>query len=233
MLTFKSHGLLALALVPLLSLGVGCSHGSDSTTDTDFGNNDPSIVVALGDSITFGYGDSFVYSCSESYRGSIGFCPRLAGLTGKTVINEGRCGETSGEGLDRITSVLQRWRPGVVLLDYSPNDILNGTADVIRNLRGMIAIARANKTIPVLGTLVPEVGEHAGWEGFVVPLNAQILALCEEEGLQCADHHTAFATDPGFIASPYTLLSPDGEHPNAAGYELMAETWRMPLMRVY
>jgi lysophospholipase L1-like esterase len=231
MLAFIRHGLLALAIVPLLSLGGGCSNGSDSSTD--FGNNDPSLVVALGDSITFGYGDSYVYSCSESYRGTIGFCPRLAGLTGKTVINEGRCGETSGEGLDRINDVLQRWRPGVVLLDYSPNDILNGTEEVIRNLRGMIAAARANKTVPVLGTLVPAVGEHAGWEGFIVPLNAQILALCEEEGLQCADHHTAFVTDPGFIASPYTLLTLDGEHPNGAGYELMAETWRKPLLRVY
>ena len=82
---------------PLLALGVGCSRGSFSTTDTDFGNNDPSLVVALGDSITFGYGDTYVFSCGETYRrGTIGFCPRLAGLTGKTVINGGGSGETWG-----------------------------------------------------------------------------------------------------------------------------------------
>ena len=74
--------------------------------------------------------------------------------------------------------------------------------DVIRNLRGMIAAARANKTVPVLGTLVPAVGEHAGWERFIVALNAQILALCEEEGLQCADHHKASSTTPALSLRP-------------------------------
>ena len=62
--------------------------------------------------------------------------------------------------------MLQRWRPGVILIDYSPNDIFNGSDAVIRNLRSMIAAARANKTVPILGTLVPAVGEHAGWELF-------------------------------------------------------------------
>jgi len=235
MFSFRRLGLhdltRGLAAVVLLALGAGCTGGSDSTTD--FGDNDPSIVAAIGDSITFGKHDMGIDSCAHSYRATIGFCPRLQGLTGKTVFNEGECGEKSSDGLDRIDSVLQRLRPGVILIDYSPNDIVYGSDATIQNLRAMIAIARSNKTVPILGTLVPAVGDHSGWEPFIKDLNAKILALCAEEGLACADHYAAFTNDPGFMETPYALLFEDGLHPNSAGYELMAETWRRPLMRQY
>jgi len=235
MFTFNSNRFSSLARLlaatALLALGVGCHHGSDSSTD--FGDNDASVVVGLGDSITFGIYDTGVDSCSESYRSTAGYCPRLEGLSGKTVVNAGKCGEDSSEGLARISKALDRWRPGVILIDYSPNDLFNGVDAVISNLREMIAIARANKTVPILGTLVPAVGEHAGWESFIETLNPKILALCDEEGVPCADHHKAFVNNSSYIETPYALLSEDGLHPNAAGYELMAETWREPLMRQY
>jgi lysophospholipase L1-like esterase len=231
MLTFKRIRTLAggLAFVPLLAFGAGCHHDSA----TDFGDNDPSIVVGLGDSITFGIFDTGVESCSESYRSTAGYCPRLEGLSGKTVINEGVCGEESSGGLSRISGVLARWKPGVILIDYSPNDIFNGSDAVISNLREMIATARANKTVPILGTLVPAVGEHQGWEPFIETLNPKILALCKEEDVPCADHYKAFVNNSSYIEMPYSLLSSDGLHPNSAGYELMAETWREQLMRQY
>jgi len=218
------------ALLLLALAGGGCSGGGDST---DFGDNDPSIVVAIGDSITFGNHDNGIDSCDEMYREIHGFCPRLEGLTGKTVINQGECGEKSAGGLDRIGDVLAAYRPGVILIDYSPNDVFEGSNAVIGNLREMIAIARENKTVPILGTLVPAVGEHEGWMPFIKDLNTKILALCEEEDVPCADHFRAFVNDASYQEMPYSLLDTDGLHPNSAGYELMAETWREQLMRQY
>jgi lysophospholipase L1-like esterase len=220
----------AIGLAVLLTVGSGCSKDDQKN---DFGDNDTSIVVAIGDSITFGKHDGGLETCDHAYRNLVGFCPRLQGLTGKTVGNEGECGETSYGGLDKIESVLQRWRPSVILIDYSPNDLPYGASATIANLRGMIAAARANKTVPVLGTLVPAVGDHEGWEPYIEDVNARILALCSEEKLSCADHYKAFVNDPGFKESPYALLDEDGLHPNSAGYTLMAETWREPLMSQY
>ena len=227
---------LALALTFALGLTVaGCSSGSSGPEDTDpdFGTNDPAVVVGLGDSITFGLFDAGVVTCDEQFRATAGFCPRLARLTSKIVINEGVCGETSQDGAARVAGVLQRWKPGVLLIDYSPNDLFVGTDAVIDNLRLMISAARENKTVPVIGTLVPAVGAHQGWEPFVEGLNARIRALCRQEGIEYADHWQAFTDNPGFASDPYTLLSEDGLHPNAAGYQLMAKTWRWPLLRVY
>ena len=219
-----------LAAVMLLALGSSCSGGA---ANTDFGDNDPSIVVALGDSITFGKHDQGIDACGTAYRGRLGFCTRLQETTGKTMINEGVCGERSGGGLSRINEVLKRWRPAVLLIDYSPNDVVYGPDESILNLRALIAAARANKTVPILGTLTPAVGDHEAWEPFIVTMNARILALCDEEKVACADHYQAFTGDSGFRDTPYTLLDDDGLHPNTAGYTLMAETWREPLMRLF
>ena len=211
--------------------GGGCSDSSPSGADS--GPSDPAIVVALGDSITFGVMDREVENCEESHRGQGGFCPPLQALSGKTIVNAGVCGEDSYGGVSRINGVLKLWRPGVILIDYSPNDVPNGRDVVISNLRVMIDAARENHAVPIIGTLLPTAGEHSGLNLFIVRLNAQIRALCAELGLECADHYAAFVHDSYFQSSPFTRLSEDGLHPNHAGYALMAQTWARSLRRVY
>lgn len=225
-------GLLAVALV---IAGGGCHSGGSSAVDEldPDRTNDRSIVVALGDSITFGVQDTNVEDCSQSNRGAGGFCPPLAARLDKTVVNAGRCGDDSFGGVNRINDVLRRFRPSVILLDFSPNDLVFGAETTIDNLRIMVDAARANRTVPIIGTLVPATSYHSGWNPFIVDVNNRILALCAEQGLECADHYAAFVEDPGFQASPYALLAEDGLHPNHAGYALMAETWYRSVRRVY
>lgn len=225
-------GTIALALAIAAS---GCKKDHSSAVDDldPEGLNDPSIVVALGDSITFGVMDMGVETCDDSSRGSIGFTPPLAALSGKTVINAGICGEDSFGGVNRINNILHRFHPSVILIDYSPNDIDSGPRGNVSNLRLMIDAALKNHTVPIIGTLVPSAGEHAGWEVYSEAVNPMILDLCSEMGVECADHHKAFEDDAGFQSSPFALLSEDGLHPNHAGYALMADTWNKRLRRVY
>ena len=232
--TLRVFAVRAVLSLTLAIAGGGLSGCSSPTGgDSEPGNSDPSIVVALGDSITFGVMDRYVEVCDESHRGAGGFCPPLQSLTGKTVVNAGVCGEDSYGGVSRINGVLRLWRPGVILIDYSPNDLSNGRDAVISNLRIMIAAARKHNAVPIIGTLLPTAGEHSGLNLFIVRLNDQIRALCAEEGLECADHHSVFVHDPSFKGSPFSRLSEDGLHPNHAGYALMARTWSESLQRVY
>ena len=232
----SSRRTLALALALALAIaGGGCHSGGSSAVDEldPDRTNDRSIILALGDSITFGVMDTNVESCSQSNRGKGGFCPPLAALLDKTVVNAGVCGEDSSGGVERVSGLLRRFRPSVILIDYSPNDLFNGADFVINNLRVMIDAARSNHTVPIIGTLVPASSYHSGWNPFILDVNSRILALCAEQGLECADHHKAFVDSPDFQASPYALLSEDGLHPNHAGYVLMAETWYRSVRRVY
>jgi lysophospholipase L1-like esterase len=231
------RGFAAAAALALAVAGGGCTHTKHSSPtavdiDPDFGSNDPSVVVAIGDSITFGVLDTNVPGCGGSYRGLGGFCPILQSLTGKTVINEGVCGEESFDGVDRINDVLRRWRPGVILIDYGVNDLFYPTNSVIDNLRIMVDAARRNHTVPILGTLVPAARGYAWLNPDIERVNAQIRALCAEQGLECADHYAAFESDPRFRSDSEALTS-DDLHPNHEGYVLMAKTWRWPLLRAY
>jgi lysophospholipase L1-like esterase len=217
-------------LTALLAAGIGCG-GSDS--GPDFGTNDPELIVAMGDSITFGLYDIGVVDCSGSYRNAGGFCPRVQALSGKTVINDGICGATSYDGAASVQRVLQRWKPGVLLIDFGANDLYYGSDDVVRNLRTIIAAATSNKTVPVIATLIPATGEHRGWEPYIEVVNQKIRDLCRELDVECADHFQAFKDDPGYAISPYSLLSADGFHPTASGFDVMARTWDKALNQVY
>ncbi|HJS36702.1 MAG TPA: GDSL-type esterase/lipase family protein, partial [Burkholderiales bacterium] len=80
------------------------------------------VVLAFGDSITFGTGD-------DTTRAELGYPPRLEALLvqrgrSAVVINAGVPGETTMEGVSRINSVLD---PGgeVLLLMEGTNDIGN------------------------------------------------------------------------------------------------------------
>lgn len=225
-------GLALLAGLALLGASA-CDHGGGGDDPPDFGTNDPELILALGDSITYGVGDFNVTDCNFS-RDTAGYPVRLAGLIGKNVLNAGQCGATSFDGAAEIDYVLQRFRPGVLLIDFSPNDIFHDMDDIVANLRTMITAAKKQKTVPVIGTLVPAAGVHSGWEPFIEALNGEIHKLAQQEQIQCADLWAAFKADPGFDANPTgTLLSVDGLHPSAAGYDVMAKTWHDTLKNVY
>lgn len=196
---------LAVALVCAALAAGGCDDGDSKLGDGhDFGDNNPDLHVAMGDSITR-LGD---------YPGI------LAGIIGKPVVNEGVPGATSGEGAARVNSVLQRHKPGFVLIMYGANDVIHqrGTDQLVANLSAMVAAARNRKTIPVIATLTPAFGGHAFMEGGIKRANERIRQLAKQESVALADVASAFDWDP-------TLLEGDGLHPNSAGRQRIADTF--------
>lgn len=73
-----------------------------------------SAVLALGDSLTFGYG-----APPEA-----AYPVQLAALTGWQVANGGVSGDTSGQALARLPALLASVRPKLVLLGIGGNDFL-------------------------------------------------------------------------------------------------------------
>lgn len=186
---------------------------SDAETNP-YGDNYPARVLALGDSVTAGSTLS-----GPSY-------PELVAVySGKQVFNEGVGGALSADGASRITPLLSVLQPGYVMILYGINDVIHlGDADwTVSNLRTMIEAARANKTVPIVGTIPPRYRGDGVFDVRHTELNAKIRAMAREEDVRLADIEVVFNYDK-------SLLQDDGFHPNEDGNQLIAVTFYMLLV---
>lgn len=187
--------------------------------------------VCFGDSMTFGVGAEsvaprFVPSPPGSYPADLQTL--LSGrYTTQTiaVLDEGISGERVDAGLRRLPRVLSSERPDALLLLEGVND-LNATdgkaqPSVVRALRDMVRLARAQGVTVFLATLPPERpgAPRAFAPGAIDPTNDQIRAMASAEGAVLVDLNRDFNGEVDL------LLGPDGLHPNAAGYQRMADSF--------
>lgn len=159
------------------------------------------VILAYGDSLTYGSGAN---SETESYPAV------LEQLSGRTVINKGIPGETTGEGLKRLSSVLLQHQPDLVILCHGGNDILRRVDKTLlaSNLEQMV------KTIKANGAEVVIIGVPMFNFGLTVPKLYPDLA----EKYQLANDMMLLAD----IVSQPDLKS-DQIHPNADGYRIFGQ----------
>ena len=191
---------------PILMLWVfillqGCADGSPSRDSLPPG----AVVLAFGDSITYGTGAQ----PGQDYPA------QLAAFTGLEVVNAGIPGDTSREARARIEAALEQYSPALMILELGGNDFLRQrqAARVKEDLRSLIHSARAAGA-EVLLVAVPRLSLARAQLGLLEdsPIYAQ---LAEEEGV------TLFDEGLSAILSE-TDLRADRIHPNARGYRQLA-----------
>ena len=199
-----------------IGLMTGCDSGGGGGGGGDLGDiggNNANLYVAIGDSTTDG-----------NNGGGDPYPPRLASMTGKTVLNMASQGEDSGGGAAKTGGILANQKPAALLVQYGAVDLIGSRSidSIIGNLRSIIQQCKANKTVPVIATLQPMVGSHSRWNGYVQDLNNQIRSLVSSEGARLADVAGKFGDGSGLIID-------DGLHPNDKGNQLMAEAFNEAL----
>ena len=159
-----------------------------------------SAILAFGNSLTFGTGAKE----NQSYP------VVLSRLIHRTVIREGVPGELSSEGLKRLPRILDKYHPQLLILCHGGNDLLRkmDTARTADHIRSMIRLALARQ-IPVVLVGVPKPSITVGIPSFYQKL-AEEFELPIEEGVV-----------RDILLNP--RLKSDQIHPNAEGYQLMAE----------
>ena len=158
------------------------------------------VVLAFGDSLTFGTGAAE----AESYPA------QLESLIGRRVVGAGIPGEVTAQALERLPAALDEHAPRLLLLCIGGNDFLRrlGNAQAERNLRAMVQLAKS-RGVSVLLIGTPEPGLLPSPPGFYAAV-AKDLGVPYEEGVI-----TEVLKDASLKSDPI--------HPNARGYRLIAE----------
>lgn len=159
------------------------------------------VVLAFGDSITFGTGTT----PAESYPSV------LEKRIGRRVVNAGVPGEVTSEGRERLASVLDEHNPAVMILCLGGNDFLRHQDETrtAENLRAMISMAKS-RGVGVVLISVPKLGFGLEVPKLFADLAKELAIPLEGKALKQ-------------ILSKRSLKS-DPIHPNAAGYSILAES---------
>jgi len=158
------------------------------------------VVLAFGDSLTFGTGASE----AESYPA------QLAQLIGRPVVRAGVPGEVSAAGLERLPAALDEHRPKLLVLCHGGNDFLRRQSkqQAADNVRAMVRMAKGRGIeVVLMGT--PEPGFSVTPPGFYAEIAKEFRIPYEGEVIG------RILKDSGLRSDPI--------HPNAQGYRLMAE----------
>ena len=168
-----------------------------------------SNIIAFGDSLTAGYGA----------KGGEDFPSRLSDLIATTVVNAGVSGDTTDEALGRIESDVLARDPRIVIVGLGGNDYLRKVAisSTEANLRRIVReIQEAGAMVVLLGFRFPSLG--ANYEEMYERV------ADEERCLLIPDLLDGILSDP--------KLKSDEIHPNARGYQLMAERIASPCRKL-
>ncbi len=157
------------------------------------------------------------------------WAPHFAGMfPGKPYINRGISGQTTPQILVRFRQDVIALKPKVVVILAGTNDIAGNTGPsslemIEGNLMSMVDLAKANGIRVVLASVLP--ADRYKWKpelrpaDTIVALNAWMKQYAAREGIVYLDYHSAMANEAHGLRAD---LSPDGVHPNEAGYRLMA-----------
>lgn len=188
--------LLATAMLLAAMLLAAC--GAKTPTLPKLGTD--AVVLAFGDSITFGTGAGE----NQSYPAV------LEALIGRKVHAAGVPGEVSAAGLARLPSAIEFYKPQLLILCHGGNDFLRktGKQQAAENIRAMVRAAR-DKGVAVMLIAVPEPG--------LLPSPADFYRdIAKEFSIPYEDGALAKILRDNELKS-------DLIHPNAKGYARLAE----------
>ena len=158
------------------------------------------VVLAFGDSLTFGTGAN-----TETSYPAV-----LEELIARKVWAAGVPGEVSAAGLARLPSALDYYQPRLLILCHGGNDFLRklGDAQAAENLRAMIRLARG-RGMDVVLVSVPKPALFPSPPDFYAEIAREFGLPLEDAAL------TTILRD--------NELKSDVAHPNAKGYAKLAE----------
>ncbi len=210
----------ALALFLSFSLLAGCTSSSSRVEKVSIPAQPPPaadtrpVIAAFGDSLTAGLG----VEPGQNYPSKLQARINAAGLSYR-VVNAGVSGDTSAQGLNRLSTV-EDLQPRIVILELGANDGLRG-----------IPLDETRKNLDTIMTRLDMAGAKVILAGMEMPPNygsEYTRGFRELFPALAKEHHAALI--PFFLAGVGgvpELNQDDGIHPTARGYDFVVDNvWK-------
>lgn len=185
--------------VLIASVFYGCQRGGDFNAIRNLQSRGEAIIC-FGDSLTEGVGAG----SGEDYPSV------LARQLPRPVVNAGRRGDTSADGLSRLDRAVLERNPRLVIVLFGGNDFLR-----------QVSVSETRKNLAAIVQRIQERG------AMVVLVGMRLGLFTDEYGPiydEIAKQHGALYIPEvlkGILSDP--RLQSDSIHPNGVGYQLMAE----------
>lgn len=201
--------LCVIMFITLLSVS-GCNQEQEKTRETEGSSGVSGTIVAVGDSLTAGFG----LDEGSSYPSLLEKKLQAAGYNYK-VVNGGVSAETSSGTLSRMEWILTL-EPDIVLLETGANDGLRGIDPQVaeKNIREILQILKERDVVVLLA------GMKMVWNlgpVYVSKFNSIYPKLAKEFDVV----YLPFFLEG--VAMKRELTLGDGVHPNAQGYKKITE----------
>ena len=184
--------------------------------------------VAFGDDITYGV-------INDQAAPEMGYVPRLDALLKENfgpseVVNEGIPGDSTLNGLGRMSDVLALHSARYLLLMEGTNDVVSLEVSVDAtafNIEQMVRKVLDLHALPVLATIIPRKDwrwDVAIYRDRITGINENIRRIARNLKLPFVDMFETYFNFPESEGGWRALLS-DAVHPNERGYEVMTQAW--------
>jgi acyl-CoA thioesterase-1 len=211
-----------LALIFAISfVFAGCGNPPGGTKP---GTQMNKTIVCFGDSLTEGYGASRpgVADKSKSYPAF------LQNKVSGPVVNSGISGDTASGGLARLDRDVLSKEPGMVIILLGANDFLRmrAASETRSDLKQIINKLKADNCKIYLASFIG----NAGWEASIFAMfpvlssSASLLSDYKKMFTELTKENRNVGYIPNIWTGVWGIHMSDPIHPNAEGYEIIANT---------
>ncbi|MBN2340525.1 MAG: SGNH/GDSL hydrolase family protein [Deltaproteobacteria bacterium] len=175
----------------------------------------PVRIVALGDSLTYGWEASFSYFDLFISKLRVDYC-------GVTIdgYNDGVCGDTAAGGQRRISDLLLRHEPNIVIVQFGINDLYAGVplSEYSTSLGAIARKCLRDSALPLFISSGPLLLERD---------QQRINEYYDAMKIVAERYHVPMVDISAYwlqhTSSLRAFYFPDGVHPNDDGYRIMAD----------
>ena len=195
-------------------------------------------ILAFGDSLTYGVLSGGAEPGGRSYPAQLEQRLRSAyPAQSILVVNEGVPGEEAVDAPGRLASALALHQPEVVILLEGTNDLSypdDRSAAALEAIDELLILVQRAGAAPVLANLPPvRAAARTAHAARIAGFNRALREMAMVRGAVLVDVHGVLASGACVPAGgmPLPCIGPDGLHPTAEGYGLMADAFFDHLVR--